>query len=197
MNTTINSTIVLGTQSAVRLPPKARDTRVLTIMLLLRRLCDKKLAIENVPMHVVGENQEDMTAKLALGPRQRGQIGVQNALKYREPDFVNTQAINARVLTQTLAYPIIRGAIADLFDESRSSADIELVMAQNFIPLGIELSIGVVREMVLQTQGERSIFVSIYSRPLPFVTIAPWQHHCISSPFEPCHDLRVISTYHD
>ena len=35
-------------------------------------LCKEKLKIQNVPMHVVGENQEDMTARLALGPLQRG-----------------------------------------------------------------------------------------------------------------------------
>ena len=69
------------------------------------------------------------------------------------------------MLTQTLAYPIIRGAIADLFDEAPGSADVELVMAQNFVPLGVELSIGVVREMVVQTKGERSIFVSAVSIP--------------------------------
>ena len=57
-NTTVHSSIVLGTQKGVQLSPKARDTRVMCIMLLLRKLCKEKLKIQNVPMHVVGENQE-------------------------------------------------------------------------------------------------------------------------------------------
>ena len=58
--THINTAIVLGTQSAVRLPPRARDIRVVCIMLLLRKLCEKKISAgkEALPMHVVGENQE-------------------------------------------------------------------------------------------------------------------------------------------
>ena len=188
MRTRINSCIVLGTQSAVRLPPKARDTRVLSILLLLRRLCERKLKVENVPMHVVGENQEDMTAKLALGPRQRGNLGIEGLLRYREPDFVNTQAINARVLVQTLAYPIIRNAIAELFDEAPNGASIELVKAETFIPLGEELSIGVVREMVLLVPNERSIFIG-YQNDDGDIYIMP--HHTETRVFKK-HEYLVV-----
>lgn len=64
-------------------------------MLLLRNLCNEKLHKENVPMHVVGENQEDMTARLALGPAQKGEED--GDVSFKEPDFVNSQAIYARV----------------------------------------------------------------------------------------------------
>ena len=60
METTVYHTaIVLGTQATIRLPAKSRDTRVLCIMLLLRKICSVKLKKrkENIPMHVVGENQ--------------------------------------------------------------------------------------------------------------------------------------------
>ena len=121
-------------------------------MLLLRKLCEKKLKSgKNVsPIHVVGENQEDMTARLALGPKQKGE---ENLNQYREPDFVNTQAIYARVLCQTMAYPLIRSAIADLFDESEGTVTIELVPAHRFIPTKEIISIGVARKMVGLAQG--------------------------------------------
>ena len=137
-------------------------------MLLLRKLCKEKLKIQNVPMHVVGENQEDMTARLALGPLQRGL----DESSYREPDFVNTQAIYARVLTQALAYPLIVPAIRDLFGEEPGSPDIFLASASNYVPIGTEISIGVVKQLVLMAHGERSIFIgyqdqtgTIYSMP--------------------------------
>ena len=156
-HSTIHSTIVLGTQSGVDLSPQSRDTRVLCIMLLLRKLCKDKLKVQNVPMHVVGENQEDMTARLALGPLQRGQL----ESDYREPDFVNTQAIYARVLSQALAYPLIVPAIRDLFDETPGSTDITLAMAKNYVPLGIDIAMGVVKQLVLMAEGERSCFIGI------------------------------------
>ena len=157
-SSTIHSTIVLGTQSGVDLEPKARDTRVMCIMLLLRKLCKQKLKTENVPMHVVGENEEDMTASLAIGPPQKG---VDEYSSYRDMDFVNTQAIYARVLTQALAYPLIVPAIRDLFNEERGSTDITLAMAKNYVPIGVPINIGVVKQLVLLAEGERSIFIGI------------------------------------
>ena len=55
---TIHTAIVLGTQAKKRLNPHSQDTRVMSIMLLLRKLWIAKN--EGVPMHVVSENQEDM-----------------------------------------------------------------------------------------------------------------------------------------
>lgn len=66
MKNTIHTAIVLGTQETVHLGPSHRDTRVLNILLLLRKLWSLKY--EGVPMHIVGENNEDMTALLALAP---------------------------------------------------------------------------------------------------------------------------------
>ena len=77
----------------------------------------------------------------------------------REPDFINTQAIYARVLTQTLAYPVIRPAISDLFNESKGSADVEIVRASAYIPLDQTYEWGIVRAAVLQAENERSICI--------------------------------------
>ena len=96
-----------------------------------------------------------MTARLALGPLQKGS----DEKSYREPDFVNTQAIYARVLSQALAYPLIVPAIRDLFEEEIGSSDIFLASAKNYGPIGAEVSMGVVKQLVLMAHGERSIFI--------------------------------------
>ena len=177
--TDIHTAIVLGTQNSIRLPPRAQDTRVMCIMLLLRKLSEKKIGAgkEAVPMHVVGENQEDMTARFALGPKQKGE---EHLNAYREPDFVNTQAIYARVMTQTMAYPIIRNAISDLFDETEGTATLELVPAGKYVPLHQTIPIGVVKQMVLLAPGERSVFLG-YQSVEGELTIMP--HHSLSRLF--------------
>jgi hypothetical protein len=153
--TTIHTAIVLGTQTSVRLGAHHRDTRILNILLLLRKLWSIKR--EGVPMHIVGENNEDMTARLALAPKRIGKIRT-------EPDFVNSQAVSARALVQTLAYPLIQPAIQDLFQESKNSAEIVTVAANEYLPLNTPLIYGVIRALVLQTRGERSIAIGIMWR---------------------------------
>lgn len=180
-NTVVHTAIVLGTQAfpgdatrQINIPPKSRDTRVLCIMLLLRKVCTVKLETkaENVAMHVVGENQEDMTTRLALGPRQRG---VEDG-EYREPDFVNTQAIYARVLTQTLAYPLIKNAINDLFEDSPGSCNLEMFRVANYLPLNEALSFGVVRQIVLNQTFENARCICIgYQDKYGMVNLMP--HH--------------------
>jgi hypothetical protein len=150
--TTIHTAIVLGTQTSVRLGAHHRDTRILNILLLLRKLWSIKR--EGVPMHIVGENNEDMTARLALAPKRIGKIRT-------EPDFVNSQAVSARALVQTLAYPLIQPAIQDLFQESKNSAEIVTVAANEYLPLNTPLKYGVVRALVLQAAGERSICIGV------------------------------------
>ena len=91
---TIYSTaIVLGSgPGKTELSAEVRDSRVLQMMLILRKLTEAK----NQTMHVVGENAVDQTSQLALGP---------HVTKLSDADFVNTQAIIARTLVLNLAYP--------------------------------------------------------------------------------------------
>lgn len=154
---TIHTAIVLGTQANSPLPAYSRDTRVLSIMLLLRKLWMSKN--EGVPMHVVGENQQDMTARLALGPQV--EFDGNGALKknMHEPDFINSQAIYARILVQTMAYPVIRHAVMDLFDETPGSADLVIVKASAYVTLHTAHMWGVVQHCVLETPKERSICI--------------------------------------
>ena len=153
MTNTIHTAVVLGTQTSVRLGAHHRDTRILNILLLLRKLWSNKR--EGVPMHIVGENSEDMTAKLALAPKRVGKVR-------KEPDFVNSQAVSARTLVQTLAYPLIQPAIKELFEVSADhSADIVTVGASEYVPMDTPLKYGVVRALVLQAVGERSICIGV------------------------------------
>ena len=155
MKTTIHSTIVMGTQHTIRTDAKTRDTRVLCIFLLLRKLLEKKhqLGYSVYPMHLVGENQQDMTVKLALGPRDH------EGLMRRDPDFVNTQAINARVLCQTMAYPLIRNAVAELFSEDERQSSLEIPSADAYIPMEKELTFGLVQHLVQQAEGEQTVCI--------------------------------------
>lgn len=78
-----------------------------------------------------------------------------------DPDFINSQAIYARVLVQTLAYPVIKPAIADLFDDSPGSADLRIARAAAYAPLGETMTFGLIQELVLLHPNERSICIGV------------------------------------
>jgi hypothetical protein len=151
-----NTAIVLGTQLEEPGKPRpsvhSRDTRVLSIMLLIRKLCDtfkgRSIYIKE-PMHVIGENQEDMTAELALPPK----LGARH--KYKDIDFINSQAINARVLAQTLAFPDLKDAILDMLTDGPGSPYLKLVNARAFFADAITdktpLSWGFIKSVVTQS----------------------------------------------
>ena len=107
----IRDSLSLSLSRARRLGPqlneRSADTRVLDILLLLRYL-HRRSPHANVRLHIVGENQQDETSRLALTPRAAGDT--------QPSDFINTQAICARALVLTLAYPIIIDALHALFD---------------------------------------------------------------------------------
>ena len=114
-------------------------------------------------MHIVGENTEDMTARLALAPPRRGQNRIHNGERFieYEPDFVNQMAVVARALVQTLAYPLIDSARSELFDDDPDSAQLATVHASEYVPLNTKLVYGVVRAAVLRAQGEHSICLGV------------------------------------
>ncbi len=161
MDHTIDAAIVLGTQANHNLAGRHRDTRVMNIILMLRKLWNEKG--EGKPMHIVGENTEDMTARLALAPPRRGQNRIHNGERFieYEPDFVNQMAVIARALVQTLAYPLIDSARSELFDDDPDSAQLATVYASEYVPLNTKLSYGVVRAAVLRARGEHSICLGV------------------------------------
>ena len=111
------SAIVMGTMAGVKLSPQSRDRRVLSTMLMVRKA---HYDLYESPLHIVGENALDATAVLA-------------ATTVSPPDFVNTQAIYARALTQALAYPFMQPAVAQLFHQTAGNPEIYLS------PVGTEL----------------------------------------------------------
>lgn len=164
MNNTINTAIVLGTQATdIDLPPRSRDTRVLSIMLLLRKC--HMVKNENEAMHIVGENQEDMTAQLALSPARDNAENNQHADDENDaiPDFINTQAIYARALALCTAFPKLLPVINEIFDKS-STTNIEIVLAAAYVPTNCKLKWGVCKLMVSKKKGESSILVGRIDR---------------------------------
>ena len=117
----------MGTLHGVKLPPESRDRRVQMTMLLLRSIQGIIYPDDDAPLHVVGENAIDSSAALALGPSSAQGL----------PDFVNTQAINARALCQALAYPFMQAAIAQLFHNCPGAPQMVLVNpGEHLIPTG-------------------------------------------------------------
>lgn len=154
----IHTAIIFGTQAKVDYPPRSRDTRVMSITLLLRK-CQQIKNDNSAPMHIVGENEEDNTAKVVLAPPvefdDKGRIQPGHYV----PDFINTQAIYARVLTQVLAYPLIKPAMDDLFQDSPGSCNLDITPASRYVPLGMPLSFGEVQEFCLMYSSERCICI--------------------------------------
>ena len=156
----IHTAIVLGTQARMQLPARSRDTRVLTIMLLLRKLTMLRESVPGAkitPMHLVGENHEDMTSKLALTPVAAGDQGSYKA------DFINTQAIYARIMAQIVAYPLIKEALGDVFSDAEGGANIEISLASAYVPMHVSIEWGVVSEMVTLAPGEITHVVGFIS----------------------------------
>ena len=103
-----HSALVFGTQA---IPVdgdsgESRDTRVLTILLILRSLCAERFGYKK-KVHIITEIGEDQTALLALPPVVAGD--------FTKPDFVNTESIYARTLALGLAYPQINVSMGEIF----------------------------------------------------------------------------------
>jgi len=159
-----NTSIVLGTQAGgIDLSPHSRDTRVMSILLILRQLHKQKrmkYGATKVPhMHVIGENQEDSTSTLVLPPRSDGEFSL-------EPDFINTQAISARVLAQTLAYPVISDAISEIFDETVGKAMLAFELCAGLVPTGIEIDFATIKEFLYDASTDsRVVCIGIAKSP--------------------------------
>lgn len=140
--------IIMGTQSTGSLNAHSRDTRVMGMLLLLRQLINVKRSKSNNPdkdvphMHIIGENQEDLTSLLALTPRANTKI------KQLKSDFVNTQAIAARILVQTLSYPTISYAVGALFDEAPGKSNLCFVPVGGCIPFHKEITYSTIKLFV-------------------------------------------------
>jgi len=170
MELDFHTSIVLGTQAGIDLDSHSRDTRVLSILLMLRDLHSDKVERlgSSVPhMHVIGENQEDSTSTLALPPKTEQHNSV-------EPDFINSQAISARVLVQTLAYPHISKAVAEIFTEEEGKATIAFEACEGLIPIDTPIDFATVREFVLDAaEKSRPIVIGVSVSPKHGASVGP------------------------
>jgi hypothetical protein len=146
---TFNTAICLGSVVGKKLSAASRDSRIMSMFLILRKLTENN----ETTMHVIAENQQDQTSYLAVPPR----IGLDS----REPDFINTPAIVARSLVMNLAYPQISDAISELISSVKESPEVEFVAAPH---LGIEdstVSFGAVQRILNQTWDSRAVCIGI------------------------------------
>ena len=125
----------------------------------------------------------DRLARLALAPRVRGADG-----EFTEPDFVNTQAIYARVLCNTSAYPDISTTVFTLFD-GNSDNEVCIIPAFNYVPLHKPLKIGVVKYLVHEAKDERSVFLG-FQDSKGGVFVMP--HHSVIKTFDEGDSLIII-----
>lgn len=142
----IDTALVLGSHATIDMPPKSSDTRVLSTILILRNVAE---TLGGRSIHIVGENGLDITSKLALAPRK------QSGDMLQASDFINVVAIKARVLAQTLAFPLISQSVFELFSPALNTVTVEIREAENFLPMGLELSFGVVQQL-LQAKAKQA-----------------------------------------
>lgn len=105
-----NVAIVLGTHAMAEDSPEIQDCRVLTCCLLLRQLN----STSKTPIRIVSENNLDQTVFMAIAPQTKFA---------HAPDFINTQAIFARALVLTAAYPEMGPAVNELFEGGHQQDD--------------------------------------------------------------------------
>ncbi|CAE8612994.1 unnamed protein product [Polarella glacialis] len=130
--------IVLSTVVNLKLNAFVRDTRVLTILVCLRALQRK---LHNQPLHVIVENSLDNTSVLAIAP---------TADHHGIPDFVNTHAIYACALAQSLAYPRMVPFVSSLFSREDGTPNMFLMDALQLLPEG-EWTFGSIVALVKQS----------------------------------------------
>jgi len=145
---TYDSAICLGSGSVVgeSLSKEARDSRILTILLVLRKLQKMK------PMHIIAENMMDQTASVALTP-----IAPDGSMC--EPDFINTQAIIARVLAMSLAYPEIDNAITELVDGEAGTPEVDFLSAAQLHITNKTVTFGAIQIAVLSLFKYRGVAI--------------------------------------
>ena len=163
METQINTAIVLGSQTSINSFDQNQDdisdTRILSILLLLRKLYFVKQTIDpNVaPMHVVTECGETSSSNVAMFPETVTTDGDAHAYDC-DPDFVNWHGMYAMVLSQIVAYPYMQPIIQELFEEE-NGVDLQLLPASLYIPVGVPILHGVVQHLCRMAQGERTIYL--------------------------------------
>lgn len=122
MEWTFEAAIVMGTLAGKHMSPQSRDRRVLMTSLLIRQL-QEEIHPDQDSFHIVGENALDSTSSLIF-----------TSARQKFPDMINVQAINARALVQSVAYPAMFPAIGQLFHWEQDDAP-----HINLYPVGVSI----------------------------------------------------------
>merc|ERR1712070_1092597 len=168
-----NTAIVLGTQAvqqaggvAKQLPPHSQDTRVLTILLQLRH-CTK---VWKEPLHIITENQEDQTEKLAVVPKVKEENVAEqksDVAQSHKSDFINTQAIYARALTMALAYPQMQSAVGELFEENEAGDPVPTLDLIDIKDLGLDkpnIPFAAIQQVIVDRVGAFAVVLGTYTK---------------------------------
>jgi hypothetical protein len=122
---TFSAIVVLGTVADVDLDKiltnYSRDTRVLRTILGIRQL--HHMEGYTHPVHILGENAENVTSLLAPVADPAGTSN----------DFVNTHAMFARTLAQALCFPKLYSALIELLSYDLGTPRIVIVPADNVV----------------------------------------------------------------
>lgn len=142
----LDTAIVLGSHAVKRLSPESRDIKILLTMLVLHHVGNSLANQPKRNLHIVYENEFDMTSKLA-----------QEFGKCSQSDFVDVQQIQSSVLAQTLAYPMISKLVAELFQHRPGIANVVIMDAASFVPLGVELAFGAVQQLIFNNSDGATV----------------------------------------
>jgi hypothetical protein len=134
-----HTAICLGSVVGADLSNHVKDARVLSMLLILRKLSRK----QGTPLNIIAENCQDQTSGLAMVPLNRA----------RDADFVNTTAIKSRSLVMNLAYPEIQDALSELIVSIPNTPEV------GFIEVA---ALGILNERVRNKNSLCSYFVKVF-----------------------------------
>jgi len=129
-----HTAICLGSVVGKDLSNHARDSRVLSMLLILRKLSKH----QRTPLNIIAENYQDQTSGLAVVPLNRS----------READFVNTTAIKSRSLVMNLAYPEIQDALSELIVSVPNTPEVGFIETRALGIQGATTSFGAVQHIL-------------------------------------------------
>merc|ERR1711998_254188 len=93
------------------------------------------------------------TATLAKPPKLTGAAAA--SAQNVKPDFINTQAIIARALTQSLAFPKMTASVNELFSDAHGTPSILVLPAVRYhVPVGEQMLFGSLCALVAKVTDE-------------------------------------------
>ena len=76
-----------------------------------------------------------------------------------DPDFVNTQAIVARALCQSIAYPRMNAALSELFNDQPGTANVDIRASSRYFEPNQSIRFVDVRKRVAHVSGQTAVCI--------------------------------------